>query len=258
MSLTRIPDNWRGLGRSLVIASVTCAAFIAGAGFDRLLRPGAFLARREATLFQDYGQLERYRAANLALAPDPNRVVFLGDSITYFWDLETSFPGKPYLNRGIDSQTTSQMLVRFRQDVIDLQPAATVILAGTNDLGDTSAAPTSIPDIERNLQTMAELADAHHIRPVFASLLPVRNYKSSIPISAMRTPNNILVINAWLKSYCALHGYAYIDYHTAMVSADGMMRLEFSDDGIHPNAAGHQVMAAVVKEALEKASTSAQ
>jgi lysophospholipase L1-like esterase len=258
MRVTRIPDNWRGLGRSLMIATVICAAFIAGGIFDRLLRPDAFLAMREASLFQDFGQLEKYRAANLALAPDPHRIVFLGDSITYYWNLETSFPGKPYLDRGIDAQTTSQMLVRFRQDVIDLQPAATVILAGTNDLGDTSAAPASIPDIERNLQTMAELADAHHIRPVFASLLPVHDYKSSFAISAMRNPKNILVINAWLKSYCKLHEYSYIDYHSAMVSPNGMMRLEFSDDGIHPNAAGHRIMAAVAKEALEKALTAAQ
>lgn len=127
----------------------------------------------------------------------------------------------------------------MRQDVLDLQPAATVILSGTNDPENASAAPTSIPDIERNLQTMAEQADAHHIRPVFASIFPVDNYKSGVPISAMRTPKNILVVNTWLKSYCALHGYPYVDYHTAMLSPGGMMRLEFSDDGIHPNAAGH-------------------
>jgi len=258
MRFTLNPENLRGFGGSLVIASVICAAFVAGGALDRLQRPGELLAKREAALFQDFGQLGKYRAANLALTPDPHRVVFLGDSITYFWDLETSFPGKPYLNRGIAAQTTSQMLVRFRQDVVDLRPASTVILAGTNDLGDTSAVPTSISDIERNLQTMAELADTHHVRPVFASLLPVHNYKSRAPISAIRTPKNILVVNAWLKSYCALHGYIYVDYHTAMVSPDGMMRLEFSDDGIHPNAAGHQIMAAVAKEALEKAPAAAQ
>ncbi len=205
---------------------------------------------RQAPLYQDFGQLARFREENRTLPVDPRRIIFFGDSITRLWDLGESFPGELYLNRGIDSQTTSQMLVRFRQDVIDLQPASVVILAGTNDLGDTSAAPLLIPDIERNLQTMAELATAHNIRPIFGSLLPVHNSGLKVVISAERSQSSILEINKWLHSYCAQYGYTYIDYHSALVSSNGMMRRDLSDDGIHPNASGYRIMASITKTAL--------
>jgi lysophospholipase L1-like esterase len=143
------------------------------------------------------------------------------------------------------------MLVRFRQDVVDLRPASVVILAGTNDLGDTSAAPLPIPDIERNLQTMAELAAVHGIRPILASVLPVHSSGSTFAISAMRTPESISAVNVWIRSYCAQYGYTYIDYHSALMAPDGMMRRELSDDGIHPNAGGYSIMASVAKSALD-------
>jgi lysophospholipase L1-like esterase len=245
------PGNWRGFAKLLMFAFAICAVFVVGGGFELWQHGRNPMTVRQAILYQDFGQLARFREENRALPVDPRRIVFLGDSITRVWDLGESFPGEPYLNRGIDSQTTSQMLVRFRQDVIDLQPASVVILAGTNDLGDTSAAPLPIPDIERNLQTMADLAVAHNIRPIFASVLPVHNHGLKVIISAERSPQSILEVNRWLRSYCAQYGYTYIDYHSALVSPDGMMRKELSEDGIHPNAAGFRIMASIAKNALE-------
>jgi lysophospholipase L1-like esterase len=251
MKIIREPSNWSGLGKLLTVAFAVCAAFVVGGGFELWQHNGDRIVMRQAILYQDYGQLARFRQENRALPPDPRRVIFLGDSITRLWDLGESFPGEPYLNRGIDSQTTSQMLVRFRQDVVDLHPASVVILAGTNDLGDTSAAPLPIPDIERNFQTMAEIAEVHGIRPILASVLPVHSYGSTFAVSSMRNPESILAVNVWARSYCAQHGYTYIDYHSALVSPNGMMRRELSDDGLHPNAAGYSIMASVAKNALE-------
>jgi lysophospholipase L1-like esterase len=248
--MKQISDKWRGLSKSLVVALVFWAVFLAGVGFDWLQHITDRVATRKNLLYQDFGQLGFYGAANSALPPDPHRIIFFGDSITYQWNLGASFPGEPYLNRGIRGQTTSQMLVRYRQDVLELHPTSIVILAGFNDLGDTSAVPTPIPDIERNLQTMAELAILHHIRPVFASLLPVYNDKLRFPIMETRIPQGLLEINKWLKSYCDEQGYTYIDYYAAMVSPDGKMRKDLSDDGIHPNAAGYAIMASTAKESL--------
>ena len=141
-----------------------------------------YRASRIAVFTDDYGQLARYRDANAALeppAPGENRVVFFGDSITDIWKLEESFPGKPYVNRGIGGQTTPQMLVRFRQDVIDLHPKVVVILAGTNDIAGNTG-PMRLEDIEADYASMAELARAQRIRVVFSSVLPVHNYTAEI------------------------------------------------------------------------------
>jgi len=129
---------------------------------------------RIAIYTDDFGELKRHRNADAALgppAPGENRVVFVGDSITDYWKLADYFPGKPYINRGIDGQTTSQMLVRFRQDVIDLHPSVLVVLAGTNDVAGVTG-PMRNQDIEANYASMAELARLHHIRVVFSTLLP--------------------------------------------------------------------------------------
>jgi lysophospholipase L1-like esterase len=249
MNLLQVPGSWRGFSKSVVTALALCTSFVVGDVFNQLQGPDPHGVRK-ALLFEDFGQLGKYRTANLALRQDSRRVVFFGDSITYLWDLATAFPGQPYLNRGIGGQTTSQMLVRFRRDVLDLEPYSVVIMAGTNDLGETSATPTSIPNIEENFQTLAELAAAHHIRPVFASVLPVNNYTSGISISGERTPQNILTLNEWLRSYCARQGYTFVDYHSALVASDGMMRKDFSEDGLHPNAIGYKVMASVTRSAL--------
>ncbi|MGC2325372.1 MAG: SGNH/GDSL hydrolase family protein [Candidatus Sulfotelmatobacter sp.] len=215
-----------------------------------------YRASRIAIYTDDFGELKRYRDADAALKPPAaaeNRVVFLGDSITDYWKLEDYFPGKPYLSRGIDGQTTPQMLVRFRQDVINLQPKVVVILAGTNDVAGVTG-PTRNETIEANYASMAELARLHHIRMVFASLLPVNNYTDDAKESfALRPRERILALNAWIKDYCAKHGLVYLDYFSAMVDDKGMLKRNLSDEGLHPNASGYKIMAPLAEKAIEQA-----
>src|ERR1700723_289846 len=204
----------------------------------------------------DFGELARYRDADAALKPPAageNRVVFLGDSITDYWKLADYFPGKPYINRGIDGQTTPQMLVRFRQDVINLHPAVLVVLAGTNDVAGVTG-PARNEDIEANYASMAELARLHHIRVVFASLLPVNNYTEDSKESfALRPRERILALNAWLKDYCAKNDLVYLDYFSAMIDDKGLLERNLSDEGLHPNAAGYKVMAPLAEKAIARA-----
>jgi lysophospholipase L1-like esterase len=219
------------------------------AGLDK------YRASRIAVYVNDYGQLARYRDANSALKPpEPNesRVVFFGDSITDIWKLDDSFPGKHYVNRGIGGQTTSQMLVRFRQDVIDLQPKVVVVLAGTNDIAGNSG-PIANEDIEANLASMAELAKAHGIRMIFSSVLPVNNYTpKSQEFFASRPPERILALNSWLKDYCAKGDLTYLDYFSAMADDKGLLKRDLADDGLHPNQAGFAVMAPLAEKAIEQ------
>lgn len=215
-----------------------------------------YRASRIAVYTNDYGQLVRYRDANAALKPPAageNRVVFFGDSITDIWKLDESFPGKPYVNRGIGGQTTSQMLVRFRQDVIDLQPKVVVILAGTNDIAGNSG-PISSEDIEANYSSLAELARAHNIRVVFSSVLPVHNYTpKSLDFFAQRPMDRILALNKWLKNYCAANDLVYLDYFPAMTDDKGLLRKDLAEDGLHPNKAGFAIMAPMAEKAIEQA-----
>jgi len=217
-----------------------------------------YRASRIAIYTDDFGELKRYRAADAALAPGAageNRVVFLGDSITDYWKLADYFPGKAYIviNRGIDGQSTPQMLVRFRQDVIDLHPAVLVVLAGTNDVAGVTGR-TRDEDIEANYASMAELARLHHIRIVFASLLPVNNYTDDAKESfALRPHERILALNAWLEDYCAKNGLVYLDYFSAMVDDKGMLKRDLSDEGLHPNAAGYKIMAPLAEKAIARA-----
>jgi acyl-CoA thioesterase I len=220
-----------------------------------------YRASRVAIYADDFGQLARYREDDAALANAPsaqNRVVFIGDSITDYWKLADYFPGKPYvvINRGVDGQSTPEMLVRFRQDVIDLHPKVLVVLAGTNDIAGVTG-PTRNEDIEANYASMAELARLHHIHVVFASLLPVYNYtQESRESFAIRPRERILALNTWLKDYCAKTGLVYLDYFSALVDDKGMMKRELSDDGLHPNAAGYKIMAPLAGKAIASALTS--
>jgi lysophospholipase L1-like esterase len=215
-----------------------------------------YRARRIAVFTDDFGQLSRYRHADAALpapAPNENRVVFFGDSITDIWKLSDYFPGKPYINRGIGGQTTPQMLIRYRQDVIDLQPKVVVMLAGTNDIAGNTG-PMRNEDIEANYACMAELARVHGIRMVFASLLPVHNYtEKSKDFFAQRPQARILELNTWLKDYCAKNDLLYLDYFSALVDDQGMMKKDLADDGLHPNAAGFKIMAPLAESAIQKA-----
>jgi lysophospholipase L1-like esterase len=203
-------------------------------------------------LLHDWPQLARYKEADLKLAPPAageNRVVFMGDSITDAWKIEDSFPGKPYINRGISGQTTPQMVVRFRQDVIALQPKVVVILAGTNDIAGNTG-PETLEEIEGYLASMADLAAANHIRVVLCSVLPAFDY----PWKPGLTPaSKILAINAWMKAYAAQKGYVYVDYHAAMKDQRDGLPATLSKDGVHPLPAGYAVMAPLAEAAIEKA-----
>jgi lysophospholipase L1-like esterase len=214
---------------------------------------------RAETRLNDWPALARYREDNLKVtspAKNEQRVVFMGDSITDSWDNPTNggfFPGKPYVNRGISGQTTPQMLIRFRRDVIELKPKVVVILAGTNDLAGNSG-PTTLEAIQDNLKSMAELATAHGIRVVFASLLPVSDYESrdGKPIiqTTRRPPEKIVALNAWMKEYAKDHFHVYLDYYSAMADAKGFLKDELSNDGLHPNPQGYVVMAPLAENAI--------
>ena len=207
-------------------------------------------------LMDDFGELARYRDANAKLPPpkaDEQRVVFFGDSITDFWDLAKYFPGKPYVDRGISGQTTPQMLVRFRQDVIDLKPKAVIIMAGTNDIAGNTG-PESLDDLEANLQDMAELARAHGIAVVFCSVTPVHNYTpDGRRLSAQRPAEKILDLNRWLKNYSAENNIPYVDYFQALVDDQGKLKRELANDGLHPNAEGYALMAPLAERGIEAA-----
>jgi len=214
---------------------------------------------RAETKLKDWPALARYGEDNkkvAALAKNEQRVVFMGDSITDSWDNPAYggfFPGKPYVNRGISGQTTPQMLIRFRRDVIELKPKVVVILAGTNDLAGNTG-PTTLEAIEDNFRSMAELATANGIRVVFASVLPVSDYevRDSKPITqtVRRPPDQILALNKWLKDFAATHHYVYLDYFSAMADDKGFLKEELSNDGLHPNTAGYAVMAPLAEAAI--------
>ena len=217
----------------------------------------AFEARR----LNDWAELDHYRAANAALAPakDEARVVFMGDSITDMWELPKSggfFPGKPYVDRGIGGQTTPQMVLRFRADVIALQPKVLVILAGTNDIaGDTG--PMTLEETEENLATMAELAVLHGIRVVLSSVMPVNDVANAdgnlIVQTERRPPAKILPLNEWIKKYAADNGYVCLDYFLATADEKGYLKSEITNDGLHPNAQGYAVMGPLAEKAIQEA-----
>ena len=205
----------------------------------------------------DFGNTARYAADNQKLATSPaeaNRVVFMGDSITDGWGRGNNgsvfFPGKPYVNRGISGQTTAQMLLRYYPDVIALQPKAVVILAGTNDIGG-NLGPVSMESVEQNLAAMADMARANNIKVVLASLTPVCDYHR--PQTATRPPEKILDLNRWIKAYAASHGMVYLDYYSATVDAKGFFKAEITGDGLHPNAAGYEIMGPLAEKAIAEA-----
>ena len=220
--------------------------------------PASLTPEQVASLQQrlaDWPQLARYRDDNAALgAPRAGeaRVVFFGDSITDGWGRvpgTTFFPGKPYVNRGISGQTTAQMLLRFRQDVIDLKPAAVVILAGTNDIvGNTGLSTPAM--IEDNLRSMTELARANGIRVVLASVLPVSDYPWR---PGLQPAGKVRALNAWLRDYARDHNAVYLDYYDTLANAQGGMDARLAADGVHPTPAGYAVMAPLAEQAIAEA-----
>lgn len=225
-----------------------------GLGLIALVTSSLAAQATDEQLRTDWANLARYRDANARLAApadSENRVVFMGNSITEGWQpyFATMFPGKPYINRGISGQTTPQMLVRFRPDVIALHPRVVVILAGTNDLAGNTG-PSTLKMIEDNLASMAELASANGIKVVISSVLPVYDYPWK---QGLEPAPKIIALNKWIEEYAAQHGAIYLDYHSAMVDDRGGMRSELASDGVHPNEAGYRIMAPLVEQAIERA-----
>jgi lysophospholipase L1-like esterase len=213
-----------------------------------------FTAQSLADQLQDWNQLGRYHdddARLQAQAPEKGRVVFLGDSITDGWKLAQSFPGKPYVNRGISGQTTPQMLVRFYPDVLNLQPAAVIILAGTNDIA-RNTGPQTLEMIEDNFRAMCELAGKHGVKVVLCLLSPVSDYTSHNQ-TERRPPSDILKLNEWLRSYASEAKAEVADYYSALVDSKGMLKEGFSEDGLHPNERGYALMAPVAEAAIGRA-----
>jgi len=214
-----------------------------------------YWTKHDELLKVDFGWLGKFKEADAALAPPAegeNRVVFMGDSITEGWHFtgpQGSFLGKPYISRGISGQTTPQMLVRFRQDVIALKPKVVVILAGTNDIAGNTG-PETLEQIEDNLASMADLATANHIRVVLCSILPAFDYWWR---RGLTPAPKIAAINAWMKAYAAEKGYVYVDFHTAMKDERDGLPTMLSRDGVHPLPAGYAVMTPLVEAGIEKA-----
>ena len=209
------------------------------------------------TRLRDWANLARYRDANRTVARAD--VVFMGDSITDAWPqprFGAFFPGKNYVGRGISGQTTPQMLIRMRPDVIALKPKVVVILGGTNDIAGNTG-PMTDEQIEGNLASMAELASANGIKVVLSSITPVSNYHvanpNAVPQTTARPLTRVRAINDWMRQYAAAHTHEYLDYFPAMVDDKGMLRADLSGDDLHPNAAGYAIMAPLVEAAIQKA-----
>ena len=235
-------------------------------------------AKTLADQLQDWDQISRYHAADVELMQqpaDPKRVVFMGDSITDGWRLADYFPDKPYVNRGISGQVTAQMLVRMYPDVVDLKPAAVILLAGTNDIARNNG-PETAEMIEENLMAMTDIAQKNGIKVVFCSIMPISDYPflaaQQQPAAQAgrggpgggrgmartrqtdgRPPEQIIKVNAWMKAYAAKVGAVYADYFSAMVDDKGWLKEGISTDGLHPTADGYKIMAPIAAAALAKA-----
>lgn len=211
-----------------------------------LLLPIAF---RPALHAQDWPNLNRYRAANQELAQLPvpaDRVVFLGNSITDFWIRQSPefFSGNDFVDRRISGQTSPQMLLRFRADVLDLHPRAVVLLAGTNDIAGNTG-PSTLNMIEDNIQSMVELARTHKISVILCSLPPATGFEK-------RPPERIDSLNAWIRDYATRQKLGWVDYYTALVDDQKKLQTKYSEDGLHPNKEGYKVMEGLVLPVIRK------
>ncbi len=219
-----------------------------------ILATCSFLTAADDPISQDWPNLTRFRDENAKLPPPysgETRVVFMGDSITQLWGTTSPefFEGKSYINRGISGQTTPQMLIRFRQDVIALKPRVVVILAGTNDIAGNTG-PTTIQAIEDNLESMVELARASGIRVVLATVLPAAKYPWKPEIEPV---GKIAELNAWIKQHASRSKVVYLDLFSVMADAKLGMRPDLTTDGVHPNKAGYAIMAPLVEKAISQA-----
>jgi lysophospholipase L1-like esterase/dienelactone hydrolase len=211
----------------------------------------AYQKHQEFLLRNDWGNLNKYASANQKIKmnlKNEKRVVLMGNSITEFWSsLDSSFfAGKPYINRGISGQTTSQMLVRFRADVLDLKPAVVVIKAGVNDIAQNTG-PISLEAIFANIVTMVELAQAHQIKVIIASVLPAYDFPWR---PGLEPANKVIQLNTRLKNYALKNNLVYLDYFSAMVDERQGLKAAYSEDGVHPNLAGYKVMEPLLEKAI--------
>jgi lysophospholipase L1-like esterase len=214
--------------------------------------------RQAASLINDFGNAHRYAAENEAVkppAPNERRVVFMGDSITdnlHNPRMGGFFPGQPYLNRGISGQTTAQMLLRFYPDVVALQPKVVVIFGGTNDIGG-NLGPVTVESIEQNIAALTDIARAHNIKVILASLTPVCDVPGRPPMTTGRPPATILELNRWIKDFASKQGFVLLDYFTATVDDKGFFRADITDDGLHPTAKGYEIMNPLAEKAIAQA-----
>lgn len=201
--------------------------------------------------WRDWAQVSYYHDANARLIanPEAGRVVFFGDSEIQFWKLTRDFPGKPYVNRGIGAQTTAQMLLRFRPDVIALRPKVVIILGGTNDIL-VNFRKVPFEQTVDNYASMAELATANKIKVIFASVPPVNDLHSPKWARRIDPPDRIPKLNQWLQTYCAANGYIYLDDYSQLADEKGMLKAELSDDGLHPNGAGYKLITPLADAAI--------
>ncbi|HFA48946.1 MAG TPA: acylhydrolase [Bacteroidetes bacterium] len=202
---------------------------------------------------QDWANLNHFKNENAQIGlPDSSesRVVFMGNSITEGWGVKNPsfFSDKPYINRGISGQTTPQMLLRFRADVIDLKPAVVIILAGTNDIAGNTG-PSTLKMIMDNIVSMTELALANDIKVVLSSVLPAYNYFWK---PELEPAEKIVELNKMIKAYADKKGIVYVDYFTQMADDKNGLKEKYTDDGVHPNIAGYKVMAPLAEEAIGK------
>jgi len=215
-----------------------------------------YLTKLWSAMHRDFGEKYLYAPADRVLPPPKpgeRRVVFIGDSITDLWDLARFFPGQPYINRGIGGQVTAQMVLRFEQDVVSLRPAAVVVLAGINDLHGALQRESN-EGIEANWRAMADMARAHHIKVIFASIMPVNNYSDNArDMLTDRDPKRIRALNSWLADYCKRNRLEYADYYKVSVDPQGLLRADLTRDGLHPLPAGYRLMAPVAKAAIDRA-----
>jgi lysophospholipase L1-like esterase len=202
---------------------------------------------------QDWANLKKYQNQNATLQPikpGQKRAVFMGDSITEFWSVinPAFFIGKPYINRGISGQTTPQMLIRFRPDVIALKPDVVVLLAGVNDIAGNTG-PATLEIIADNIFSMAELAKAHKIKVILCSVLPAYDFPwrtGSFPAE------KIVMLNTMIKKYADANEILYLDYYSSMVDERKGLKTAYADDGVHPNKAGYEVMEPLVEKAIKE------
>jgi lysophospholipase L1-like esterase len=214
--------------------------------------------RQVASMINDFANSRRYASDDASVkppAPDERRVVFMGDSILdnlHSPRFGGFFPGKPYINRGISGQVTAQMLLRFYADVIALQPKAVVIFGGTNDIGG-NIGPVPIESTENNIAAMADIARAHGIKVIMASLTPVCDMPGKPPMTPGRPPETILAVNRWIKDYAAKQGFVFLDFFTATVDDKGFFRSDLTEDGLHPTAKGYEIMNPLAEKAITQA-----